>query len=161
MADAVTLTLTNQKNSQRNSQLHHHASGAKMCPVKCVARIGQHMMTVSSDPKMPICAFSRQGATWDTVRDKDITAAVRYAVAGCGLLERGFKLSQVGSHSLRAGGAMALKLNGIDETTIKKLGRWSGNTFMTYIHEQIGSVMAGASAKMVQRVPNFYNVGAV
>eukprot|EP00957_Ditylum_brightwellii_P075461 5735197-Ditylum_brightwellii.AAC.1 len=71
---------------------------------------------------MPICGFSRQGATRNTIRDKDITAAVWYAVAGCGLLERGFKLSQVGSHSLQAGRAMALKLNEIDETTIKKLG---------------------------------------
>eukprot|EP00957_Ditylum_brightwellii_P115001 8771945-Ditylum_brightwellii.AAC.1 len=93
-----------------------------MCPVKCVAQIVQHMMVVSSNPKIPICAFSRQGATWDTIRDKDVTAAVWYTVAGCGLLEQGFKLSQVGSHSLWAGGAMALNLNDIDETTIKKLG---------------------------------------
>eukprot|EP00957_Ditylum_brightwellii_P117074 8930283-Ditylum_brightwellii.AAC.1 len=50
---------------------------------------------------------------------------------------------------------MALKLNGVDETTIKKLGRWCGNTFTTYIHAQIGSLMAGASAKMIRRVPIF------
>eukprot|EP00957_Ditylum_brightwellii_P041990 3179451-Ditylum_brightwellii.AAC.1 len=76
LPDAVTLTLTDQKNSQCNSQLRHHASGAKMCPVKCVTRIVQHMMTVSTDLKMPICTFDRQGSEWMTIRDKDITAAV-------------------------------------------------------------------------------------
>eukprot|EP00957_Ditylum_brightwellii_P189390 14415295-Ditylum_brightwellii.AAC.1 len=74
---------------------------------------------------MPICAFGRQGATWVTIRDKDITAVVWYEVVGCNLIEQGFKLSQVGIHSLWVGGAMALKLNGIDKMTIKKLGQWS------------------------------------
>ena len=37
---------------------------------------------------------------------------------------------------------MALKLTGADDTTIIKLGRWSGLTFLQYIHNQIAHLSA-------------------
>ena len=43
----------------------------------------------------------------------------------------------VGTHSLRAGGAMALKLHGYDNTTIMKMGRCTSLTFLQHIHNQI------------------------
>ena len=43
----------------------------------------------------------------------------------------------VGAHSLRAGGAMTLKLHGYDDTTIMNMGRWTSLTFLQYIHNQI------------------------
>eukprot|EP00957_Ditylum_brightwellii_P046784 3550683-Ditylum_brightwellii.AAC.1 len=97
-------------------------------------------MQVSEDHNMPLCAYDKQHGKWCTVKDRHITEAVTFAVMGCGLLERGYKLAKVGSHSLQTGGAMTLKLNGIDDATIKKMGPWSGDTFMTYIHLQIGSL---------------------
>ena len=72
-------------------------------------------------------------------------------------MDRGFPQDQLGSHSLRAGGAMALKMNGIDSMLIKKYGRWSSDTFLTYIHEQIAGLADGVSAAMA-RTMHFYNV---
>jgi hypothetical protein len=46
----------------------------------------------------------------------------------------GYDLTRIGAHSLRASGAMALKLNGYGKETIMKVGRWSSDTFLTYIH---------------------------
>lgn len=52
---------------------------------------------------------------------------------------------------------MALKLNGADRDIIKKLGRWSSDTFLLYIHEQIGEVTKGWAQKMATSIP-FHNV---
>eukprot|EP00957_Ditylum_brightwellii_P056704 4297625-Ditylum_brightwellii.AAC.1 len=63
-ADAVALTLTNQKNSQQNTQLHHHASKLRMCPVKYAAHLVHHMMTVSKGSIMPICMVVQWQELW-------------------------------------------------------------------------------------------------
>jgi len=55
----------------------------------------------------------------------------------------------VGVHSLRAGGAMALKLNDYSDTTIQKLGHWSSLTFLQYIHNQIAHLSSGIAPKRV------------
>lgn len=51
--------------------------------------------------------------------------------------------NDMGTHSLRAGGKLSLKLNGISHTTIKKDGRWRSMVFLQYIHNQIGHLLAG------------------
>ena len=51
----------------------------------------------------------------------------------------------VSSHSLRAGGAMAAHLNGLDSNTLKKVGRWSSETYLMYIHDQISHLNTGIS----------------
>ena len=88
-----------------------------------------------------------------------MNAAVKQAVVHLGMLDKGFSPKNVGSHSLRAGGAMACKLNGIDRDTIKKIGRWSSDTFLMYIHEQISHLTKGAALKMSTRI-QFRNIAA-
>ena len=66
----------------------------------------------------------------------------------------------VGIHSLRAGGAMALKLHGKSDTTIMKMGCWSSITFLMYIHNQIGHLSKDLSTRMSQLVP-FLNIAAI
>ena len=75
-----------------------------------------------------------------------------------GQFEKGYSQSRVSSHSLRAGGAMALKLNGEADSTIKIMGRWSSDTFITYIHSQTEALTAGLSIKMAREIV-FHNVG--
>ena len=157
-ADSVTLTLTNQKNGKKNATLHHQNSGGKLSPVGCCARIIHRLLGISENPEIFICAFRRPGRLVQYVERRNICDAVEYGVIACGLLLKGYELHKVGSHSLRAGGAMAMKLNGVDDTRIKQLGRWSGDTFLTYIHTQIAGLMTGVSALMIQRVPHFVNV---
>ena len=53
----------------------------------------------------------------------DMIACVRNSVLVTGLNKSGYTVDRVGTHSLRAGGAMALAFNGYDATTIKKMGR--------------------------------------
>ena len=88
-----------------------------------------------------------------------ISSAVKRAVVKLDMAKYGYTPDDVSSHSLRAGGAMALKLNGADSITIKKAGRWSSNTFMQYIHEQIGAFTNVLSHKMSKFIP-FTNMGS-
>ena len=74
--------------------------------------------------------------------------------------KQGINPDLVGAHSLRAGGAMALKLHGESDTTIMKLGRWSGLTFLQYIHSQIAHLSKDISKHMSQDLP-FVNVAAI
>jgi hypothetical protein len=88
-----------------------------------------------------------------------ISTTIKQTVLALGLHQFGFTEQTVSSHSLRAGGAMAMKLNGIDDTIIKKHGRWSSDTFLTYIHTQIGALTAGVSKAMCKYIP-FCNVNS-
>ena len=95
--------------------------------------------------------------TKHTLHSGDINKAVKQAVGALQLQKQGITAKLVGSHSLQAGGAMAAKLNGVDRDTIKKMGRWSSDTFLMCMHEQIAHLSAGVSKCMTQRVP-FRNI---
>ena len=91
---------------------------------------------------------------------KQIVTRVRSVVAELNLAEHGIDPDLVGAHSLRAGGAMALKLHGFDDTTIMKIGRWTSLTFLQYIHNQIAHLSTDISKTMSIDLP-FVNVAAI
>jgi integrase len=154
-ADAVRLYLDNQKNGQRGSTMHHTARPGAFCPVKALANRVHYLYTlVPLDDALPISL----AAPGQHVSSSHITLAVRESVVLAGLLNSGYNPTRVSAHSLRASGAMALRLNNVGEDLIKKLGRWSSSTWLTYIHAQISSLTAGLSERMVIHHV-FYNVG--
>ena len=74
--------------------------------------------------------------------------------------KQGIDSDLVGVHSLRAGGAMALKLHGFNDTTIMKQGHWTSLTFLMYIHRQIAHLGKDMSAKMSTKLP-FLNIAHI
>jgi hypothetical protein len=86
-----------------------------------------------------------------------ITQALQTAVRHLRLDRQGIRPSDVSSHSLRPGGATAMHLNNIPNRTIQKMGRWSSDTFLIYIHEQIAAFSRGVSKQMELKV-NFKNI---
>ena len=84
-----------------------------------------------------------------------VRSEVRSAVVDLKLSRQGISAARVGSHSLRAGGAMAMKLNGCDLISIMKTGRWTSLTFLTYIHNQIAHLGANITHRMATAVPFF------
>jgi hypothetical protein len=155
-SDAVRLYIDNQKNGQRGSTMHHTARAGPFCPVKALANRAHHLYCLApADASIPI-SFVAPGTH---ISSSHITLAVRQSVILAGLLNSGYSPSRVSAHSLRASGAMALRLNNVGEDLIKKLGRWSSSTWLTYIHSQISSLTAGLSERMVIHHV-FYNVGS-
>lgn len=152
-ADSVTMKIDNQKNGTRGGTIHHEALHSKRCPVRALARRVYTIMNHSQGNENQIISTYFE-AHWgaQVLRCGDINTAVKKAVRATGLVEKGFPPSSVSSHSLRAGGAMAMHLNKVSSDTIRKMGRWSSDTFLMYIHEQISAFSAGISKKMATEI---------
>jgi len=157
-ADAVTISLENQKNGHKNAVLHHTSSGdCFFDPVKSAARLVHEI--APKPPDTALGTFVDEDGCTRQVLPSAIRAAVRVAAVGDHLEGAGYDLTRIGSHSLRSGGAMHLKLSGYDNDIIQKLGRWSSDTYLRYIQAQIGQLTAGIATNMA-RVLRFHNVGA-
>lgn len=101
--------------------------------------------------------FSSPSAPERTVLADYMNKVIKLSVRALDLERFGLHLRHVGSHSLRAGGAMAMHLSGVKYDVIKKMGRYSSNTFLMYIHEQISALSAGVSTQMSQQFV-FHNI---
>ena len=148
LADSATISIANTKNGTKGAFVHHYAIGGPICPVAALARridnlrrkpLASPLSTVITNPR-----------TTSTISDRDITIAVRWGATADCLMARGYTLDRVSSHSLRAGGAMAMKLSGASDSTIMRIGRWTSLTYLTYIHSQIGALAEGVACKMSQ-----------
>ena len=147
-ADAVTINLANQKNGRKNDTLHHSTSKVPgFDPVESMAHLIWELNGLPLDT--PIGTYKTQTAP-GRVSSDTIRSLIQIGAAGDNLPSRGYNLDRIGSHSLRSGGAVHLKLQGYDHDIIKKLGRWSSDTYLRYIQSQIGELTAGIASKMAQ-----------
>ena len=48
---------------------------------------------------------------------------------------------------------MALKIIGYKDSTIRKFGRWTLDTWQIYIHSQITKLSEGVTQKMITTIP--------
>jgi len=153
----VCLTMDNQKNGNRGQSLSHHAlmGDNQCCPVKAVVARAIDMVRDGATPETLICAFKdAPSLPWQQVRSQDIVNVVKDALPAVGLKNSRFERSDVGSHSLRAGGAMALYLNSHTTLEIQRAGRWTSATFLEYIHSQLSATTRGLAQSMSIAVPS-------
>jgi hypothetical protein len=156
-ADAVTINLENQKNGVKGAVVHHTSSGhSTFDPVKSMARLVFAIQDLPDSTQ--IGSFHDADGSLRCIRPNQIVAAVRHAAQADNLPAAGYSLNRIGSHSLRSGGAVNLKLNGYDHDMIKKLGRWSSNTYLHYIQNSIGELTVGVACRMATTL-RFHRVG--
>ena len=117
--DAATLKITNQKNGRMGETIHHQSTGKEGCPIQALAHIVHHILDNKGTTDSLLCDYCVDGQ-WASITSADIITLVRATVRSLGLHQNGIDPDLVGSHSLRAGGAMALKLHNHSDTTIKK-----------------------------------------
>ena len=159
-ADKATLCISNQKNGTKGQLIHHQAFKGEDCPIKALARCINHIMCHATSQHTMIGACFDNNNSKHHLTSDDMNKAVQFTVAQLNTHDQGFNSKNVGSHLLRAGGAMAAKLNGINRDTIKKMGRWSLDTFLMHIHEQTAHLSHGVAQKMSTRLP-FRNIAPV
>jgi len=152
LPDLVRLKIDNQKNGRRGQIISHHAISIDCCPVKAVAARVCALLVAGAAPATLICAYqpSPQSPLLYISNDNIVTA-VRTAIKHS-RVTKDYDPEGVGSHSLRAGGAMALFQSGADATTIMKLGRWTSTAFMSYLHEQVDVLSRGAANRMATEI---------
>jgi hypothetical protein len=154
---AATLRLSNQKNSKPNQAIHHKATSSDTCPAEASIQRIKHITT--SNPNTIISTyFDSAICPGKLMRATDINSKLKAAVTRLDMKKHGFQVAQISSHSLRAGGVMALHLNNIPTRTIRKMGRWSSGPFLDCIHEQIAVFSAGLSTAMGKNI-FFHNIG--
>ena len=158
-ADGVTLRLTNQKNGYKNAWVHQEHNGRKfLSPVRAIGRRYCHIRKHTNDPMTYLSAYFDEKGIRRDVTDEDVRKALKLAAIALNYpTQKGIPIDRIDTHSLRAGGAMALHLSGYSDREIQKMGRWRGETFKEYISEQLSSFSKGMSTKMMKRV-NFVNI---
>lgn len=160
-ATSATLKITNQKNGRMGETIHHECTGNDTSPVKALARRVYQILRDGGSKDSLLCDyFDETSEQWESITADDIRKLVKNTVTKINLKDKGIVADLVGSHSLRSGGAMVLKLHGFDDITIKKMGRWSSLTFTMYIHTQIAHLSAGVSTAMASSLP-YVNIAAV
>ncbi len=161
-ADACTLKITNQKNGRMGQTIHHVAlTNGRPCPVRALATRVFHILQAGGTADSCLCDYYNTTTnTWHSIDPQYLITQIRATVKQLNLHQQGIDPDLVGVHSLRAGGAMALKLHGCTDTTIQKLGRWSSTTFLQYIHEQIAHLSNDLSEHMSEPLP-FLNIAAI
>jgi hypothetical protein len=158
--DSATLKISNQKNGRMGTTIHQKATGTDCCPVKALAQRIHHINTHNgASADRLICDYFDKD-TWHSATSKDIITIIRLSAKTLNLQNNGIDPDLIGAHSLRAGGAMALKLHGFDNITIMKMGRWTSLTFSQYIHNQIACLSEDISRKMSMPLP-FVNIASI
>ena len=160
-ADSCTLKITNQKNGRMGQTIHHFATHRNTCPVQALARRVHHILSNKGTIANYLCdVWNPATYGWDQITPKQMMTGIRSAVSSLNLHTQGLDVDLIGVHSLRAGGAMALKLQGEQDTTIMKMGRWTSLTFLQYIHNQIAHLSKDLAEKMSRKI-KFQNIAAI
>ena len=119
---AATLNISNQKNGVRAHTIHQDAIGTKRCPVRAVIRRVHHIRSHTNDLDTMLGSYFLPGKGRKSITSYSMTAAVQKAAYNLRLDRQGLTSKNLGSHSLRSGGAMAMHLIKIPDNTIKKNG---------------------------------------
>ena len=157
--DSATLKINNQKNGRMGDTIHQEAIHKSCCPIRALALRVHHILSNGGSHENLICDYFVDGQV-HSAEAGDIIMMVRETATKLNLQDQAIDPDLIGAHSLRAGGAMALKLQGFDDTTIMKMGRWTSLTFLQYIHNQIAHLSKNISKKMSETLP-FLNIAAI
>ena len=156
LADTVSITFEFQKKDLRNETVTMDANDDNdiLCPVKAWVRIVRRVAAMpGTTTDTPVNAFFL-GAEKE-ITSVMIIARLRAVVDILGKDVLGYESSDIGTHSLRSGCAMALHLAGVPVYMIMLIGRWSSDAFLRYIRRQVREFSAGVSKRMVQPFPFF------
>ena len=160
-ADGATLKITNQKNGRMGETVYHETvPDLAHGPIQSLARRVHNILHNGGSEDNLLCDYITEEGVWKSITSTDMRKDLRATVVALGLSKRGIDPDLVGVHSLRAGGAMAMKLHGLDDTTIMKMGRWTSLTFLMYIHSQIAHLGKNISSKMSTPLP-FTNIAKI
>ena len=139
--------------------INQESTGTYMCPVKFLAHVVHTILQYGGTKDTLLCAY-KCSDTWEHVQSADMILVERKSTKKLKLQQQGIDTELVVSHSLQVGGSMALKPHGYDDTTIKKIDRWSILTFLKYIHNQIAHLSKYVSKNMSIALP-FLNISDI
>jgi len=142
-ADEVVVTIRGSKTDvyNRGESRNHFCSGTDLCPVRAMQGLFKHF------PQRYDRGSEAQEFLFRTVEGKvvpraAITALIERAAKALGVFDGDYS-----THSLRFGGASAIWAAYSDTTLVKRWGRWSSESFQTYLWDSRRN-SKGVSQKM-------------
>ncbi|KOR29253.1 hypothetical protein TI04_09070 [Achromatium sp. WMS2] len=155
----MSVTFFLQKNDTRGETITQHRSGDPLlCPVVAwiavVIRVRSYPGTCQTTP---VNVFQNSEGKLQLLRASDMLLQLRLAVVIHGTQRLGFEPSDLGTHSIRSGAAMAMYLNNIPVHTIMMIGRWSSVAFLRYIRKQLQEFSHGVTRRMLL-TEQFYSI---
>ena len=148
-ADHVALTFTTQKNGVKGEAIGTRRSGHRTgCAVRRLLSRVAYLRCRRTSYHTPIASY-HDGAAWQTLKSADLTKAICDSVRRLGRTV-GLTPAEVSTRSLRASGAMAMLLGGIDGDVIRIIGRWKSDTMLRYLHVSAQSLTHNHARSMLR-----------
>ena len=122
-AKAASLRIGNQKNGKKGATIYAEAINEECCPIRALANRVHHILNEGGNLQSLLCDYYINKEKHQ-IRPKMVNNALHRAVEALGLHEVGITKKNVSTHSLRSGGATAMKLAGESDIAIQKAGRW-------------------------------------
>ena len=130
-----------------------------LCPVIAWAKVVQRVRSIEgSSDNSEVCLFQESSSKQSLLLRADhVQSKLRAIVDLIGEEKLGFNKEDIGLHSIRSGGAMAMFLLGTSIAIIQRVGRWSSEAFLEYIREQVETFTLDVSKNMI-RYEEFFNL---
>ena len=150
-ADLVVVNFEFQKNDKRDVQVHMFKTDDDVLnPVKALAMTVKRVWSYpGSTEDTKLCTLLNPDGSLSSIKSTEVATRLKAVVALIGEDILGFTKDDIGIHSIRSGGAMAMFLSGVNTIIIQQVGRWSSEAFLEYIREQVESFTVGVSQKML------------
>ena len=152
-ADMVRIRFEFQKSDRRDVIVHMFASGdSTLCPVIAWAFTVRRVWKIpTASDSSEVCLFqSSKMKTARLIQADHVRSKLRSIVDIIGEDSLCFSKTDVGLHSIRAGGAMAMFLSGTPTIIIMRVGRWLSKAFLEYIRDQVETFTYGVSRRMIK-----------
>ena len=159
--DFVSITFEDQKNNHKNDTITMHATNdLLLCPVKSWARVIKRVRKLKNATEDTFVNSFADNDKVHFITSQDALRALKAAATAIGESVLGFPVSDLGTHSLRSGAAMAMYLDEVPVYTIMLIGRWSSDAFLLYIRKQVEQFSHNVSNRMIMNqsfthVPNY------
>ncbi len=133
-APAVIITIARTKTKPKGINVILGCSGHSVCPL-CALLVLLKCRGIGSTLNVNLCLYELPDG--QPMHKKYFMDRLHGLLRNLGIDPRGFT-----PHSMRAGGATQLALNGASEQLIQKIGHWSSLCYRRYIRESVHSIAA-------------------
>ena len=158
-ADIVMIIFEFQKNDKRDIQIHmFKTSDDVLNPVTAWAKTVRRVWSYpNATADLKVCHFLDKNGSLCVIKAQNVRDWLRATVSLIGEHVLGFTADDIGLHSIRSGGAMAMFLSKTSTIIMMRVGRWSSEAFLEYIREQVQDFTVGISENMLE-FESFFNM---
>ncbi len=150
-ADCVSITFERQKNERKYETVTQwRMSDPIMCPVKLWASIISRILSFKGTNQNSPVSLAQHNNKTISITSEMVANLLKDGVVAISETKLGIHRSEVGTHSIRSGAAMAMYLAGVPIFSIMLIGRWLSLAFLKYIQKQVQEFSFGISSKMIE-----------